>query len=162
MKQFKILIAIVLLICSIVLTAYMLFTPQPIQIILETGQAVATQSSNYFTITTVMIMVLCSFIIGAAITYLFYNSENTPIFKKTEEHTSSHINYDLILPLLKDDERKVVHIIKENNGEILQNELVLKLGHSKVRITRILSSLERKQIIQRHRHGLTNSIKFKH
>jgi hypothetical protein len=164
MRQFKIIIAIVLLVCSIVLTAYMLFTPQPIQIILETGQAVATQSSNYFTISTVIILVLCSFMIGAAITYLFYNSENNPVFKKTEEHDrnrNTNINYDMIMPLLKDDEKKAVHIIREHNGEMLQNELVLKLGHSKVRTTRILSSLERKQIIQRHRHGLTNSIKLR-
>jgi uncharacterized membrane protein len=105
---------------------------------------------------------------GAAITYLFYNSETNTVFKKTEEHKEyethkqDNVNYDMIMPLLKDDERKAVHIIREHNGEVLQNELVLKLGHSKVRTTRILSSLERKQIIQRHRHGLTNSIKLKH
>lgn len=168
MKQFKMIIAVVLLICSIVLTAYMLFTPQPIQIILETGQAVATQSSDYFTISTVIMLVLCAFIMGAAITYLFYNSENNLVFKKPEEHKEhithkqSDVNYDMIIPLLKDDEKKAVHIIREHNGEMLQNELVLKLGQSKVRTTRILSSLERKQIIQRHRHGLTNSIKLKH
>jgi hypothetical protein len=160
--RFKIIIAIVLLICSTLLTVYMLFTPQPIQIILETGQAVVTQSSSYFTISTVIILVLCSFMIGASITYLFYNSENNHVFKKTEEHQQHNINYDMIMPLLKDDEKKAVHIIREHNGEMLQNELVLKLGHSKVRTTRILSSLERKQIIQRHRHGLTNSIKLKH
>jgi uncharacterized membrane protein len=169
-KQFRIIIAIVLLIASISVVINMLFTPQPIQIVLETGQEIATKSSNYFTITTVMVLIICSSIIGAALTYLFYNSENGSIFKKNPDAGTSykedrdkhkHVNYDIIMPLLRDDEKKAVHIIKEHDGEILQNNLVLKLGHSKVRTTRIIASLERKQLITKQRHGMTNSIKLK-
>lgn len=171
-RQFNVLIAIVLLICSIVLMINILFTPQPIQIILETGQAINTQSSSYFTLNIVILLIICASIIGAAITYLFYNSESNNFFKKSEKSADSenHIikeaskntNYDMIMPLLKDDERKIVHIIKDNNGEILQNTLVLKSGYSKVHTTRIIASLERKQIVQKHRHGLTNNIKLIH
>jgi hypothetical protein len=155
MKQFKIWIAIVLLVASISVLVVMLFNPQPIQIILETGQEVSS-NSNYFTTGTVMLLIICSFIIGLAITYLFYNSENSKI-------PSSKIieGYDLIMPLLRDDEKKAVRAIREHNGEILQNELVLKLGLSKVKTTRILAGLERKQIIVKQRHGMTNSVKLK-
>jgi uncharacterized membrane protein len=78
-----------------------------------------------------------------------------------QHHKTSHQEYDRIIPLLRDDEKKTVRIIREQNGEILQNDLVLKLGLSKVRTTRILSSLERKEIITKQRHGITNSIKLK-
>ena len=120
-----------------------------------------------------MILIICSSVIGAALTYLFYNSESSSLFKKIEDKDNKenktekddkhrHVNYDMIIPLLRDDEKKAIHIIKEHNGEILQNELVLKLGHSKVRTTRILASLERKQLVIKQRHGMTNSIKLRY
>ncbi|RJQ17219.1 hypothetical protein C4573_04170 [Candidatus Woesearchaeota archaeon] len=160
MRQFKILIAVALLIATLVILVMMLFNPQPLQIILETGQAVITQNPNYFTTGTVIILVLCTFVMGASITFLFYNTEKNPkqpgsISSKTPEH------YTTLLPLLRADERKAVHIIIDKKGEILQNELVLKLGFSKVKTTRILASLERKGIIDKQRHGLTNSIRLK-
>jgi len=170
MKQFTVIIAAVLLVSSIVLLVYMLFNPQPIQIILETGQEVTTKNPNYFTIGPVMILIICSFIIGASIMFLFYNADTTNALipntklSRQQEHPieHSHASYDIIMPLLRDDEKKAVRIIRDNNGEILQNELVLKLGQSKVKTTRILASLERKEIIVKQRHGLTNHIKLKH
>ncbi len=167
MRRFTVLIAMVLLVASIVFLVYLLFNPQPIQIVLETGQEITTKSPDYFTITTAMILITCSFIIGASIMYLYYNADAATVITrhtasehKVEGHTPGA--YDLIIPLLRDDEKKAVHIIKEHHGEMLQNELVLKLGISKVKTTRILASLERKQVITKHRHGMTNSIKLKH
>jgi len=165
-KQFKIWIAIVLLVASILIIVNILFNPQPIQIILETGQEVSTKSSNYFAITTVMILVICSFVTGASITHLFYKSDNGVASEHVEHAEIAHQKigsheYDRIIPLLRDDEKKAVRIIREHNGEILQNELVLKLGLSKVRTTRIIASLERKEILTKQRHGITNSIKLK-
>ena len=172
MKQFKIVIAMVLLVASIFVMVNMLFNPQPIQLVLETGQEITTKNSDYFAMSTVMILIVSSFLIGASITYLFYNSDSNPIFRKDREHRETKESkesketigsgYDIIIPLLRDDEKKAVHLIKEHNGEILQNELVLKLGLSKVKTTRILAALERKQVIEKHRHGLTNSVKLRY
>lgn len=161
--QFRIIIAIVMLIASIVVLVLLLFRPQPIQIVLETGQEIASKSSDYFSIVSVVVLLICAFLMGAAITYLFYNSEDKKILGRTSklEIGDSGV-YDKIISLLKDNEKKTVHLIKEHKGEILQNELVLKLGLSKVKITRILASLERKQIIERHRHGMTNKVRLKY
>ena len=176
MRQFKIIIASVLLVAAIVVLVVLLFNPQPIQILLESGQEVVTQSSDYFTITTVIIFMICSFIIGSSITYLYYNAEvemmlskkqeKTDKYKDNKEHDLGHethgVDYDIIIPLLRDDEKKAVKILRENNGEMLQNALVLKLGLSKVKTTRILIALERKQVIVKQRHGLTNHIKLRY
>ena len=99
---------------------------------------------------------------GAAIVYLFYNAESATLFKKEPKESEQHVhhNIDVILPLLREDEKKAVRILLEHNGTILQNELVLRLGFSKVRTTRIIASLERKQVVTKKRHGLTNSIEF--
>jgi uncharacterized membrane protein len=160
-KQFKIILAIVLLISSIVLLVIMLFNQKPIQIILETGQEVVSKDSNYFNITTVMILIISSFLIGASIMYLFYNAEGTKVFSGIIQSTDNNKKkYDLLLPLLREDEKKAVRLLREANGEMLQNQLVLKLGLSKVKTTRLIASLERKQIVSKQRHGLTNSIKL--
>ena len=163
MKQFKVWIAIALLISAIVVLVLMLFSPRPIQIVLETGQEVTAKTPNYFTLETVMVLVICSFIIGAAITFLFFKSDNGKEAKaiQTTHKDPKQLNYDVILPLLREDEKKAVRILREHNGEILQNALVLKLGVSKVKATRIVASLERKQIVEKHRHGLTNSIRMR-
>jgi uncharacterized membrane protein len=159
MKQFKIWITVALLVAGIVILIMKLFNPSPIQIILETGQEVTSKSAEYFTLSTALILIICSFVIGAAITFLFYNAD-TGEKKKTAE-VVVHTNYDVIMPLLRDDEKKVVKILREHKGEMLQNELVLKLGISKVKATRLLASLERKQVVEKKRHGLTNHVKMK-
>jgi uncharacterized membrane protein len=171
MSQFRIVIAAVLLIASLAILVTMLFTPQPIQIVLETGQQVATQSSTYFTISTVMMFIICSFIIGVAITYLYHNTEYTKTMlrplggqepQSIEKHHSPAGSLDTILPLLREDEKKTVRALRDHQGELLQSELVLQLGFSKVKTTRIVASLERKGVIEKHRHGLTNRLKLQH
>ncbi len=164
--NFRIILAIILLMSAIVVLAVLIFRPQPIQIVLETGQEVASKSSDYFSVSTVVILLICAFLIGAAITYLFYNAEDKKIFTRTSKETSregygNSEFYNKLIPLLRDDEKRAVHMLREHKGEMLQNELVLKLGTSKVKTTRILASLERKEIIERHRHGMTNKVKLK-
>ena len=160
--NFRIIIAIILLMSAIVVLAVIIFRPQPIQIVLETGQEVASKSSDYFSVSTVVVLLICAFLIGSAITYLFYNSEDKRVSRKESKSELGNSEvYNKIIPLLRDDEKRVVHMLKEHKGEMLQNELVLKLGLSKVKTTRLLAALERKQIIDRHRHGMTNKVKFK-
>jgi len=161
MNQFKIIIAIVILTASIFLLFSQLFRPQPIQIILETGQEVTTQSSDYFTLYDVLLLITYSFLVGLTATYLFYNSDTNEVIKSLKRNKGLEKSYEMIIPLLKGEEKKVFSEILNSNGEILQNSLVLKLRLSKVKITRILSSLENKQLIIKERHGLTNKIKLR-
>ena len=165
-KNFKIVISIALLVISTLLLFFIVFTPQPIQIVLETGQEVISQNSEYISLAEAILLILASFFVGVTVVYLYYNSEITeniseakrePIITQTY---SSSDKYSLILPFLRDEEKKVFVEIK-NKGEILQNDIVLRTGLSKVKITRILSSLERKNLITRERYGLTNTVKLK-
>jgi len=173
MKRFMSIISVIVLIVSLVLLFDKLFTPQPIQIVLESGQEVTTQTADYFTLTEVILLIVCSFLIGMTATFLFYNAEKNeiksderrekekkPVTKENELKEKVENKYETILPLLKDDEKRFLIALKESNGEMLQNKLVLKLNLSKVKVTRVLWSLERKGLIVKERNGLTNNIKL--
>jgi uncharacterized membrane protein len=161
MKNFKIIISVVILIASIILLFGKLFAPQPIQIILETGQEVTTVGSDYFSLTDAMLLVISSFLIGSVTIYLFYNSDTKDVIKSLRKGNRKKEKYEMVIPLLRREEREVFRELIDSNGEMLQNALVLKSGLSKVKMTRILSSLESKNLVVKERHGLTNKIKLK-
>ena len=160
MKRYKLIIAVVLMASSIVLLLIKLFTPQPIQIILETGQEVTTQNPSYYGLSEVLLLVAASFVMGATAIYLFYNSEQIASIASKEEKISKD-RYRQIASLLKSDEKTLFDLLVRENGEMLQNKIVLKTGLSKVSVTRALAKLENKNLVIRERYGLTNKIRLK-
>ncbi len=161
MKQFKIIISIVMLIASVSILFNQLFTPQPIQIILETGQEIVTQGSDYFSLAQVLILITAAFLIGSTAIYLYFRSETEELLKALGQKREYDRKYEMVIPLLRGDERMVFKEILDNKGEMLQNALVLKTRLKKVKMTRILARLESKKLIVKERHGLTNRIKLK-
>lgn len=59
---------------------------------------------------------------------------------------------------LSSDEKKIIGLIKEDKEGSLQSDLVIKTGYSKVKMHRILKSLENKGLIKRGRFGITNKV----
>lgn len=59
------------------------------------------------------------------------------------------------------EEGKAFDIIAQAGGMIFQNELVEKLGVSKVKVTRVLDKLEAKGLVERRRRGMTNVVVLK-
>ncbi|MDA8142383.1 MAG: MarR family transcriptional regulator [Thermoplasmatales archaeon] len=64
-------------------------------------------------------------------------------------------------PALSRSEELVVGIISRNGGKMLQNALVLDSGLSPATVTRVLTSLEEKGVVERTRHGMTNAVDLK-
>lgn len=159
--------SVVLLVVSVILLFDRLFAPQPIQVVLETGQEVTTQEPSYYPLSEVLLLVAASFIIGATAIYIYYNSEEIAsnfIRQKDKDAGGARSGQDrfaLVAPLLKKDEKAVFIAIKNSNGVMLQNQLVLKTGLSKVAMTRALAKLEMKNLVVKERYGLTNRIKLK-
>jgi uncharacterized membrane protein len=156
MRNFRRIIAAVVLVCSIVLLSMRLFTPQTIQITLESGREITTEGPEYYTMMQVLLLVVSAFLMGGSATYLYYNSD---IKNGILPGVRSRARYAAVTDLLKRDEKKAFLLIAGANGEMLQNRLVEKMGLSKVKVTRILMRLEKKGLITRTRHGLTNKIK---
>lgn len=165
MSRFTIFISIVILIASLFLLFDRLFTPQPIQITLQSGQEITTTTPEYFSLSEVLLLIISTFLIGTAATYLYYNSDIKQKAKpQAEKPRSLELNanlYNHILPLLKTDEKRIILALLEAGGELQQNKLAAKLIISKVKATRIISSLQQKSLITKERHGSTNMIKLK-
>ena len=66
------------------------------------------------------------------------------------------------LSSLNQEEKMVYHFIKEKGGSVYQSDIVKSLDMSKVKITRILDTLEHDyNIVERKRRGMTNIIVLK-
>lgn len=81
----------------------------------------------------------------------------TPELEIEPEDNSIEDKVNIASSILEGDEKKVYRIISEK-GEILQSELVLESGFTKVKISRLLKKLERKSLIKRKPYGNTNKI----
>ena len=161
MVKFRFIMSLVVLIVSLFLIFNKLFTPQPIQIALQTGEEITTSTHEYYSLAEVMLLIISAFLIGTTATYIYYNSEKMKVSKEEPAgHKTLAHNYEHIMPLLKPDEKKAVSALIENNGEMLQNKLVVRLGVNKVKATRILYRLEQKNLVKKERHGITNMIKL--
>jgi uncharacterized membrane protein len=160
MARFAMVVSIVILIAALFLLFNKLFTPQPIQITLQSGQEVTTSTSEYFGLAEVLLMVICAFLIGAASLYLFFNSDRPTILAKPRAAKPEDL-YINVLPLLKHQEKEVIIALRDAGGEMQQNTLILKLGLSKVKMTRVLHSLTTKNLIVKERHGLTNMVRLR-
>lgn len=62
---------------------------------------------------------------------------------------------------LNQEETKIMNLLLENKNNLLQSELIEKTGFNKVKITRILDSLESQNLIERKRRGMTNVVSIK-
>lgn len=90
---------------------------------------------------------ILSFIIGILATYLFES-------KLKESQINKAIQF------LPKNERKVCKILLERK-EIEQNKLVSLSGLSNVKMSRIISSLEKRRVIEKRKHGYTNLISLR-
>lgn len=70
----------------------------------------------------------------------------------------THERLKILDTFLNEGEKKILNIIKEQNGRVLQSELMGLSGYSKVKVHRILKKLEAQDIIRRSRFGITNSV----
>ncbi|MEK6886321.1 MAG: MarR family transcriptional regulator [Nanoarchaeota archaeon] len=70
-------------------------------------------------------------------------------------------NYQQIMSKLEKNEKKVLELVIDAQGSVMQSELTDKMGMTKVKITRILDRLEGKGLIERKRRGMTNIVILK-
>ncbi len=62
---------------------------------------------------------------------------------------------------LKEGRKEIYEILVENEGMLFQSELVEKSGMNKVKVSRILDSLEAKGLLERKRRGMSNAVVLK-
>ncbi len=93
--------------------------------------------------------------------FLVLSKENEKIIIKKIKPTLSVQPKEFDKKSLKNldkDEKEVMNALLENRGSMFQSELVSKTSLGKVRITRILDSLEAQGLVERKRRGMTNIV----
>jgi uncharacterized membrane protein len=62
------------------------------------------------------------------------------------------------LAKLEGEEAQVYKIIADENGMVFQNKIIEKTGFTKVKVSRILDTLEHKGLLERRRRGMSNVV----
>lgn len=108
---------------------------------------------------SISIFLLIFFIISIAsgmVILIFSSIRILKMFQKIEKN-EIEINMDY----LSDDEKFIMNLIMKNGGQMLQNKIVNESGLTKVKVSRIITTLEAKGFIEKRRKGVTNEIVVK-
>lgn len=62
---------------------------------------------------------------------------------------------------LDNEEKTIMNLLLENKGNMFQSDIIQKTNINKVKVTRILDSLEAQGLIERKRRGMTNIVVLK-
>ncbi len=65
------------------------------------------------------------------------------------------------VPVLTEKEQLLIHAIQRDGGKSMQNTLVQVTGLSSPTVSRLISSLEQKGIVEKRRKGMTNEVILK-
>jgi uncharacterized membrane protein len=85
--------------------------------------------------------------IGSMI-YYFLN----PVSRPTK------IKRDVVLRVFEAQERKLLELLLDSGGEMLQSRIVSETAMDKVKVFRLIERLSRKGIVRKEPHGKTNNI----
>ena len=154
-------IAAVLLLLSIFIIGFRLLHKEPLGFIIQNGNVIPIENTNYFTINDILIVIIFSWIGGMAALYLLLSKTEASLPQQKAQEGSAKDKYGYISNLLKPDEKNIFNIILHKNGEILQKDLVNEAQMSIVRVSRILDRLEKKNLVEKKRYGATNKIVVK-
>ena len=67
---------------------------------------------------------------------------------------------DLVLRLLDGDERRLMRVIVQSRGDLLQRDLVTTTGFSDAKVSRLLDRLEERGLVVRERQGMANRVRL--
>ena len=96
-------------------------------------------------------------LIGVSMTWLLNSKSPQPEPKKEEAINSKTIKK---LPLLSSAERTVVTILKSNDNNMWQAELVRQGGFTNSKASRLLSSMEKDGLVRRVRDGMGKRVEL--
>jgi len=103
--------------------------------------------------TALPLMLSLALLVGAGTYYLM--SE-----KLDSKQNSLKKNTEMSVAFLNEDEKKLVNLLIENDGKIIQAEVTRLPGMTKVKSHRVVQKLIDRGVIEKDRLGKTNTLKF--
>jgi uncharacterized membrane protein len=80
------------------------------------------------------------------------------IWSLIREREAKHMKKSMISMLLLPEEKMVLDEIEKYGGSVTQSELAKGLGLTRVKVHRIVRSLEKKNLVLKNEYGMTNKI----
>ncbi len=108
-------------------------------------------------------IILVAFIAALGIYLIFFEKSQKAIISTLEKQKHIQLEeekFDILLKGLDPDERKVISAVKDQDG-ITQQTLRLRTDLHKSKLSIVLDSLEKKDLIKRIEHGKTKKVFLK-
>lgn len=144
---------------SVFIVALKLMNPTEVHIYLEGQETVLSHVLRDYTIFDVALVVTAAFLAGLSAMCLMLQDGGRPTAESF--FNQRRLNYEKILPTLKEDEQKVFRAVLDSDGIIAQSELSEMTGVSKSNVSRALDLLESRGYVERRRRGMGNIIFLK-
>lgn len=116
-----------------------------------------------------LFILIAALVAGTAAAYLFMSrmpaaspSEPTPSAESggpAPAPADSELE-KLVIRLLDGDERRLMRVIVESRGDIMQRDLVAATAFSDAKVSRLLDRLEERGLVVRERQGMTNRVRL--
>lgn len=112
-----------------------------------------------------LFILIAALIAGIAAAYLFLaRAQATPVPPPASAGSASAATApeleELAVRLLDGDERKLLRVIVEARGDILQRDLVRTSAFSDAKVSRLLDRLQERGLVVRERQGMTNRVRL--
>ncbi len=170
MRVVERLLNMVLLVVSSFVLAIKVLVPTTIQVFIQGELITLKQVPNIYTLSDIIVVAIFSCVLGVSASYLLFSAkltsehELTVQTSKTVASVSSNVSsqngvVQLLLRVLKENERRIVKILLEN-GEMNQSELASRTNIPKSTLSRVLADLEKKELIIRYEKGMSKMVKF--
>lgn len=154
---------------SCFIIANILVESQPISIVIEDETPTVIYTPVVYGEREVLTLVIASCIAGISAMYLYFETSKKPLVElgrqmTTRKHTGLSQKLEELetvntaLRVLRGPRRRILEIVVNKGGEMLQKDLYLETNFSKAKISRTLRELEQRNIIQRKQYGSTKKI----
>ena len=164
----KAFLAAAVFIASVVVLAFKLLNPTPVQILVEGDTVVMSQVPGLFTYNDVLIIAVALIFTSVSVSYLLLrDSSPEPTTPSPASPSPGDVlleerrqRWEEVSKTLKNDEQRVYKAIIDE-GIINQSELVDRTGLSKSNVSRALYGLESRGLVERRRRGMGNVVLLK-
>lgn len=150
----KTIVISLLIVISVFILGIKIFNPSNISIFVDGSETSIVPIPRFYTLTDAILILISTLVIGFCGAYLlffdfFSAKEQSPVSKEKWKHA---------MKTLHGDELKLCELIMDADGVIYQGNLIKNSGFSKAKISRLLSLLESKGLVERKRRGMSNII----
>ncbi len=107
---------------------------------------------------SILWLIIVGCVIGIVSVFAYYLT--FPEIKSPPHEVKDSGSYDVVLRFLKEDEKKVVEVLRNSGNESLQKDIAKQTGLSKIKTHRVIARLAERGVVKAQRHGRTNRIRL--